>query len=202
MISNLITREKKNCAHNVTVIVDVNVKRFWIKEMLLRLRVEREVFARKSVKRKRVTGRNFLRFNLDFSNFGICEKFEVWNWSFGGDSSGNLILDRLKGDSEVGLETRWVLDPLRLDLENFAALCREKDRFLTFQADRAVAFSDDNFLHRTSIFVGQNEDGRPNRVDLEILNNKLRILFMKISWIYLMITAIPFNALPSIRFRE
>jgi hypothetical protein len=163
----------------VTVIVDVNVKRFWIKEMLLRLRVKREVFAWESVKRKRVTGRNFLRFNLDFSNFGICKEFEVRNWSFGGDSSGHLVLDRLKGDSEVGLETRWILDPLRLDLENFAALRGEKDRFLTFQADRAVALSDDNFLHRASIFVGQNEDGRPNGVDLEILYNKLRILSIK-----------------------
>jgi hypothetical protein len=49
---------------------------------------------------------------------------------------------------------------------------------LTFQADRAVALSDDNFLHRTSIFVGQNEDGRPNRVDLEILYNKLTLRFI------------------------
>ena len=151
----------------MAIIVDVNVQRFGIEEMLLWLRVERKVFAGKSVKAEWVSGWNFLRFNIDFSDFWICKKFQIGDRRFRGDSAGHLILCRLEGDSEVGLETRRVLDPLRLDLEHFAALGRETNRFLTFEANRVFSLADDDLFHWVSIFVRQNENGRPDRVDLK-----------------------------------
>ena len=113
--------------HQVAVVVDKDVERLRVEEMLLGLWPERDVLARKSQEAERISGRDLLRGHLHLSQLGGCQELEVRNRIFRGDAAGHLELGRLQGHSEVGVDGRGVLDVRGVDLELFAASSRELD---------------------------------------------------------------------------
>ena len=60
-----------------------------------------------------------------------------------------------------------------VDFELFAAFGREVNAVLAFEANPVLALAEENFFGRISFFVGQNEDGRPDRVDLQQTDQNL-----------------------------
>ncbi len=151
----------------MAVIVDVNVKRFRIKKMLLGLGMEGEIFARECIKAKRISGRIFSRLHLNFPQLRGCHKLEIRNWILWRNSARHLVLGGFEYNLKVGLERGGVLDTLGFDLELLAAFSGKSDCLLTFQTNRVVTLAQNNLFDRVSAFVGQNENWRANRLDLE-----------------------------------
>ena len=63
-----------------------------------------------------------------------------------------------------------------VDFELFAAFGREMNAVLAFEANPVLALAKENFFGRVSLFIGQNENGRPDRVDLK---RRIKIYFTK-----------------------
>ncbi len=141
-------------SHEMAVIVDVDVKRFWIKKMFLWLGMEGKIFARVCVKAERISSWIFLSLYFNFSEFWSCDKLKVGNWIRWRDSSRDLILCRFKNNLEVGVEGRGVLDALRVNFELLTAFGGESNSPLAFQTYRVFTLAKNDLFNRVSIFVG------------------------------------------------
>ena len=77
---------------------------------------------------------------------------------------------RLKSDSKAWINVCGVVDFRRIYVKFFAALRRQLDKILAFEANRIVAFRNGYFLDQVSLFVGQDQSGRTYWMNLNNYN--------------------------------
>ena len=78
-----------------------------------------------------------------------------------------MELDGLQGDTEIGVDACRVYNLGGGDLEFFTAFGRKLDETLTFEANQTFTSLYGDLFDRCSIFIGKNQGGRTDGVNLK-----------------------------------